>query len=73
MRGAIGDMRGLISVRMERGRAAVDGPRQGHRSIVDRALRLVLVGTVEGFSGDGGLRGGRSGAGSGIRGGGIGG
>lgn len=74
MRGTIGDMRDLITgVRMERGGAAVDGPRQWHRRVVDGAGRRLLVTGVEGFPGDGGLRGGRGGAGSGIREGGIGG
>lgn len=74
MRGAIGDMRHLIvGVRIERGGAAVDSPRQWHGGVVDGAARVLLVTGVEGFPGDGGLRGGRGGAGSGIREGGIGG
>lgn len=75
MRGTIGNMRGLIitGVRIERRGATVDSPRQGHLGIVDRALRLVLVAAVERLSGNDGLRGGRGGAGGGIRGGGIGG
>lgn len=72
MRGTIGDMRDLIiGMGSERGGAAVDGPRQRHRGVVDGADRLLLFTGVEGFSG--GLRGGCGGAGNGIREGGIGG
>lgn len=66
MRGAVGEVRGVIGVRVEG--AAVDSPRQGHRRVVDGTLGrvrllvlvlglvllLMLVGEG-GFSEDGGL------------------